>query len=89
MCVTAFQTQTERKRKDSSVRRTEKLRRKARPSLLGGPISLDSGTLTIAAELGSTKLLIMLQDQENLTSSGRPHGEWRLTELPRTFLQLK
>jgi len=79
--VTAIQTQTERKRQDSSVRRAEKLRRRAGMARLCGPINPHSGTLTIAAELGNTKLLIMRLDKANLTSSGRPHGECRLKDV--------
>lgn len=77
MSVTAIQTRTERKPQDKSVRRAEKLRRRAGMARLCGPINRHSGTLTIAAELGRAKLLVMRQDQANLPSSGMPRGECR------------
>ena len=60
------------------VRRAEKLRRRAGMAWRYGPIKPHSETLTIAAEPESTKILLMLQDQANVSSRDRPHGECQL-----------
>lgn len=60
---------------DSSVRRAAKRGRMTRVTLLRGPIHRHSIAPTIAAELGSTKLLTWRQET---TSIGRLLGECRL-----------
>lgn len=76
--ITGIQTQTERKRQEETARCAEHHHHRAVMARLCGPINPHSGTLTIATELGSTKLLIMRKDQATLAPSGRPHGECRL-----------
>ena len=86
MCVTAILTETERKRQDGSVHRTEERRRRAGMMRVCGPTCPHSSVLAHARTAQGPKRLISKRNQATLASKGMPLGECRfLTFLINTL----
>jgi hypothetical protein len=78
MCVTAFLTETERKRQDRSVQRAEERRCRARMMRVCSPTCPHSNVLAHANAAQGPKRLISKRTQVILASNGMPLGECRL-----------
>ena len=76
--MTAIQTQTERKRQDRSVRRTEKLRRQPGMLRTFGPIRPTTGAFATSCNAQARKHLIDGRNQPILPSNGMPLGECQM-----------
>jgi len=75
MCVTAFLTETERKRQDKSVQRAEERRCRAKMMRVCGPTCPHSSFLTHASAAQGAKRLISRRNQATLPSNGNPLGK--------------
>jgi len=82
MCVTAIQTETERKRQDKSVHRAEKRRRWAGMMQVCGPTCPHSGVLAHSSPARGTKHLIRWQPQAKIMPDCGPLGEFRINADP-------
>ncbi len=78
MRITAIQAKTERKRQDKSARCAEKRRGRTRILRVNGLIRPTPGAFATASTARRAKRLLNWQNAANLTSGGRPLGEFRI-----------